>query len=283
LALPSGSGRGQRRGESLLRYGVIADVHANVQALDAAVSALRRIGVDAFACAGDLVGYGPQPNECVEAVRALDAVTVAGNHDLIALGALSEDRCERLARESLRWTRAALDATTRDYLARLPRRAELPGGVVLAHGSLEDPQEYVLSVHDAAGQLARLAEADPEAQLLVVGHTHRPLACDEYAAAPRLGRRARIALDGGRRWLLNPGAVGQSREARLRARFMLLDLDRREVTFHAVRYDVRRTRALLREAGLPARSVHLAPWRPKAFLRPAIRAGRRWQAGVRGG
>jgi predicted phosphodiesterase len=282
LALQSVSVRGQGRGESLLRYGVIADIHANAPALDAAVSALRHIGVDAFACAGDLVGYGPQPNECVEAVRALGAVTVAGNHDLIAIGALSEDRCERLARESLRWTREALDETTRDYLAGLPPRAELPGGVVLAHGSLEDPQQYVLSVHDAAGQLARLAESDPEAQLLVVGHTHRPLVCDEFAAARRLGRRPRIGLDSGRRWLLNPGAVGQSREARNRARFMLLDLDRREVTFYAVRYDVRRTRALLREAGLPARSVHLAPWRPKALLRPAIRAGRRLQARVRG-
>jgi predicted phosphodiesterase len=259
---------------------VISDVHANAPALDAAVSALQQIGVDAFACAGDLVGYGPQPNECVEAVRGLGAVTVAGNHDLIALGELPEDRCERLARESLHWTRRVLDDTTRDYLARLPRRAELPGGVVLAHGSLEDPQQYVLSVRDVELQLGRLGELHPHAQLLVVGHTHRPLASDGYAAKRPPGGRARVRLDSGRRWLVNPGAVGQSREALRRARFMVLDLDRREVTFHAVRYDVRRTRALLREHDLPTGSIHLAPWRPKTVLRPAIRYGRRLQARV---
>ena len=93
-----------------MRYGVIADVHGNLPALEAVLDALQRIGVDAYACAGDLVGYGPEPNECVETVRKLGAATVAGNHDLIALGALSEDRCERLARESLPFRSAVLRA-----------------------------------------------------------------------------------------------------------------------------------------------------------------------------
>src|SRR5215208_6143592 len=115
-----------------MRYGVISDVHGNL----AALAELRGLSVDAYACAGDLVGYGPQPNECVDAVRRLGAASVAGNHDLIAVGALSEDRCERLARNSLRWTREALDADTRTFLAGLPRRLALPGGVVVAHGSL---------------------------------------------------------------------------------------------------------------------------------------------------
>jgi predicted phosphodiesterase len=263
-----------------VRYGVISDIHANAQALDAAVSALQENGVDAFACAGDLVGYGPQPNECVEVIRQLSAVTVAGNHDLIALGALSDDRCEPLARESLRWTRQELSATTRDYLARLPRWAELPGGVVVAHGSLDDPQKYVLSIGDAAAELARLAEAHPDADILVLGHTHRAFACDG-AVAPRIGCRADVSLQTAPRWLLNPGAVGQSREAGVWARFMVLDVERREATFHGVRYDVPRTRALLREHGLPPRSVHLPPWRPRALMRPAIRAARQLRARVR--
>ena len=159
-----------------MRYGVISDVHANLPALEAVLEALERLGVDAYACAGDLVGYGPQPNECVDVVSRLGAACVAGNHDLIALGELSEERCERVARESLQWTRAALDAATRDYLAGLPRRLELPGGVVVSHGSLDDPQEYVLRPDQAAGQLRRLAELHPEAGILVLGHTHRALA-----------------------------------------------------------------------------------------------------------
>ncbi len=260
---------------------MISDVHANLPALEVVLSELRDMGVDAYACAGDLVGYGPQPNECVEVIRQLGAACVAGNHDLIALGQLSEDRCERLARKSLRWTREALDDRARDYLSQLPLQLELPGGVVVTHGSLDDPQEYVLDVDRAATQLGRLAESYPAARILVVGHTHRAFACDGVTARPRVGPRQRVALDAAGRWLLNPGAVGQSRERLMRARFMVLDLEQRRATFHAVRYDVRRSRALLRREGLPARSVHLAPWRLKVLLRPAIRALRSVRARVR--
>ncbi len=256
-----------------LRYGVISDVHGNLAALDAGLAALDAIGVDAYACAGDLVGYGPQPNECVEAVRELGAVVVAGNHDLIALGALSDDRCLRLARESLRWTRDVLADSARDYLSRLPRHAELAGGVVLAHGSLDDPQEYVLRVEQAARELRRLAERYPAADVLVVGHTHRAFASDGVTSRERFSSRESLRIGPGRRWLLNPGAVGQSRELRARARFLVLDLERREATFHAVRYDVRATRALLRRERLSPRSVHVAPWR--ALARPVVRAARR--------
>ena len=259
-----------------MRYGVISDVHGNLAALDAAVGALRGIGVDGFACTGDLVGYGPQPNECVAAIRELGAVTVAGNHDLIALGALADDRCERLARTSLRWTREMLDDDARDYLARLPRRAVLAGGAVLAHGSLDDPQRYLLTREDASAELGRLAEHHPDARVLIVGHTHVPMACDGAGPPARPGDGERVVL-GERRWLLNPGAVGQSRERLVRARLLVLDLDRSEAVFHAVRYDTRRTRAALRSHGLPARSIHLAPWRPKRILRPAVRALRHAQ------
>jgi predicted phosphodiesterase len=259
-----------------VRYGVISDIHANLPALDAVLETLGRADVDAYVCAGDLVGYGPQPNECVQLVRRLGAACVAGNHDLIATGALSEDRCERLARESLRWTRAALDDASRHYLAALPRRLELPGGLVIAHGSLEDPQEYVLNADQARAQLERLAQLHPDAGVLVLGHTHRTLALGEGGAVPA----HRVTL-GASRWVLNPGAVGQSREPRIWARCLVLDLGRREATFYAVRYDVRRTRALLRLHGRPAGSVHLPPWRIKAVLRPAVRAVRTAEARLR--
>jgi predicted phosphodiesterase len=263
-----------------VRYGVISDVHGNLAALDVVLSALERIRVDAYVCAGDLVGYGPQPNECVETIRRLGAPSVAGNHDLIALGTLADDRCTRIARDSLRWTRAALSDASRTYLAQLPRRLELPGGVVVTHGSLDDPQEYVLNSDQAARQLARLGQLHPDASILIVGHTHRAFASNGRVVRLGLGARRSVAVGATGRWLFNPGAVGQSREALVRARFMVLDLDRREATFHAVRYDVRRTRALLRHERLPAASVHLPPWRVKTLLRPAIRAMRRRHAGL---
>jgi predicted phosphodiesterase len=264
-----------------MRYGVIADVHANLPALEAVLAALGELGVDAYACAGDLVGYGPQPNECVDAIRRLGATCVAGNHDLIALGALSDDRCERLARRSLQWTRTVLDETSREFLSGLPGRAELDGGVVLAHGSLDDPQDYILRVDQAAAELAQLAQTHASAQVLVLGHTHRPFASDGLRPSPRFSSRSSVALGDHSRWLLNPGSVGQSREPRIRARFLVLDVERREASFYAVRYDVRRTRALLRRKRLPPGSIHLAPWRAKSVLRPAIRVARRAEARVR--
>ena len=113
-----------------MRYGVLSDVHANLPALRAALSLLRAEGVERWLCAGDLVGYGPQPNECVAELAALHPVCVAGNHELIALGELSGQRCSRRAQQSLDWTRDELTEDTRRYLGALPRTATLPGVVM---------------------------------------------------------------------------------------------------------------------------------------------------------
>src|SRR3954447_24462817 len=97
--------RGRRApGTGLMRFAVISDVHANLHALDAALAFLATQDVDGYLCAGDLVGYGPFPNECVRRVAALGGPCVAGNHDLIAIGRLSDERCIPLAQASLRWT-----------------------------------------------------------------------------------------------------------------------------------------------------------------------------------
>src|SRR2546427_11361968 len=133
-----------------MRYGVLADIHGNLYALRAGLEELRRRGVDRWLVAGDLVGYGPNPNECVELVAGLDAICVAGNHDLIALGRLSDERCIPLAQTSLRWTRGVLGNDARAFLAGLPERASVPGGVTLAHGSLDNPQDYTVTPRQAS-------------------------------------------------------------------------------------------------------------------------------------
>jgi predicted phosphodiesterase len=255
-----------------VRYGVLSDVHGNLPALEAALAGLASLGVDGYLVAGDLVGYGPFPNECVAAVAALAPVCVAGNHDLIALGRLSSDRCIPLARRSLEWTRSVLGAEARAYLAGLPLRADAAGGrVVVAHGSLEDPSEYTTRPEQAAAQLERLGAGSPTAQILLLGHTHRPWACDDAGAVLRIRSNESLVLREARRVVLNPGAVGQSRERLVRARFLVLDLERMTATYHAVRYDTARCRRALRSHGLHARSYHL---RRSAFraLRPIVRS-----------
>jgi predicted phosphodiesterase len=258
-----------------VRYAIIADVHGNLPALRATIEAADRAGADAYLCAGDLVGYGPHPNECVELLASLNAVCVAGNHDLMALGRLSDERCVRLARRSLAWTREVLSEPARRYLANLPIRRAVDDRIVLSHGSWDDPQEYVLRRQQAEVQLGRLASAGAGATVLVLGHTHTPSIHGEQrgAVAARPGHPVDLARR--ERHLLNPGAVGQSRGRVLDARLMLLDLEPGRVIPMAVRYDAGSVRRDLRRHNLPAESVHLRrpAWRRLAgAARTRVRA-----------
>jgi predicted phosphodiesterase len=237
-----------------MRYGILADIHGNLHALQAVLSALERARVDAYLCAGDLVGYGPYPNECVEVIAGIGAVCVAGNHDLIALGRLDDARCIRLARESLSWTRGVLRDDTKRFLEALPERAQTADGVVLAHGSLDDPREYVRKPEQARGQLDRLEGEHPGAHALVLGHTHQPMWFTRTVGEARDPKAISLREEP---VLLNPGSVGQSRERRAVARFLVLDTERGEAAFHAVAYEADRCREALRREGLTPQSCHL--------------------------
>ena len=262
-----------------MRVGVVSDVHANLHALEAVLERLAGERIDAWLCPGDLVGYGPFPNECVARVRALGPVCVAGNHDLIATGALSSDRCVRLARESLAWTATQLDDASRSYLTSLPRVAEAEGGIVVAHGSLDDAQRYVLTADDAEEQLGEVARRFAAASLLVLGHTHDPWAFGSGRGELLRAASGTVSLEPGERHLLNPGSVGQSRDRHALARYLVLDLDARTATFEAIPYDTGANRAALRSRGLPASSSHQKP----TVLRAARRIAGRARTAVRRG
>jgi predicted phosphodiesterase len=240
-----------------MRWGVISDVHANLHALEAVLAALEREGVDRIVCAGDLVGYGPRPNECVARVASLEPapVVAAGNHDLMAVGRLPTLDLGPLPRQTLEWTWEVLDRDARRYLEGLPETAVTGDGVVAAHGSLDDPAKYVRSETAAGEELNRLADVHPDARVLVLGHTHMPLAVAHDGALPA---DREVALPDGR-CLLNAGSVGQSRERRPLARTLVLDLERGAARFLAVEYDVRATKRELRDAGLPENACHLPP------------------------
>jgi predicted phosphodiesterase len=262
-----------------MRYGVISDVHANVYALRTALDRLTRTGVDAWLCAGDIVGYGPQPNECVEMIAERAMSCVAGNHELLALGRLDPQRAGRLARETTPWTRSALRADTLAYLAGLPVTLRLPG-LVLAHGCPRDAVTYVREPGQARRELDGLRRSDPSARVLVLGHTHRAWlfagATGTVPAAPG----EPVALPPAAPLLLNPGSVGQSREPERvpRARFALLDTDRHEAQFFAEPYDVTSAAGALRRHGLPRSCLHVPPGRWRAVPRRTaslVRAARR--------
>lgn len=251
----------------MTRLAVIGDVHGNLHALRAVLREIRDAGVRTIVCAGDLVGYGPHPNECVELVAESAAACVAGNHDLMAVGMLPLEG-GRLVRQTQEWTRAELRPEARAYLAALPVSL-VAGDIVVAHGSLDDPTKYVAGDQDGWAEIHEAARRHPAARLLVLGHTHHRRVLPERGRAAVLNRDARIRLESDRRYLLNPGSVGQSRDwmPPLRARFMLTDLDAGHVDCRSVDYDVAACRAELRKRGLPMFSMHLPPGR---FGRAAV-------------
>jgi predicted phosphodiesterase len=256
-----------------LRYGVIADIHGNLPALQTALAALRKEGVDSFVCLGDLVGYGPHPNQVVETVGEREIPCVLGNHDEVVATGRGLDRVNELARTTLMWTLEAISPSTRDFLASLPITREMDGGVLLSHGSLDDPWTYVRRTSDVETQLDRLGDYG-SATTLLFGHTHRQfvLSAGHGASATSEGILARSS----REVVLapvaavNPGAVGQSREWRRLARFALLDLAARHTRLFATPYPHAETVADLRRAGLPEEACHIRP--PfKKVLRQAAR------------
>jgi predicted phosphodiesterase len=242
-----------------MRYAVLSDIHANLPALRTAIARLRRAGVDRWLCAGDVIGYGPQPNECVEAIAELDALCVDGNHESLLFGDLPDESSGRLAREAILWTRSVVRDDCRTYLEQLPEVVTLPG-LVMTHAALDDRQRYVRADAQAAEQLHRLEADHPTARFLILGHTHRQWVYEQVGGTRAVGG-APVSLAGSGRFLLNPGSVGQSRERELRprARFMLVDVARAEASLFQESYDLTAVRRALRQHGLPYDCIHSRP------------------------
>jgi predicted phosphodiesterase len=231
-----------------MRVAVISDVHGNLAALDAVLEEIRRAELDAVWCLGDTVGYGPRPNECTALVRERCAIVLGGNHDFVVAGTMEIDSFSAAARDAAEWTQTVLDDASLQFLRGLDPVARVEG-CALYHGSARDPVwEYVLS--DEAAWWTFQATTEP---LVLVGHSHVPLTISFDGDSLHGG----VADDGEevdlseKRWLLNPGSVGQPRQGDPRAAFLLLDLDARRATFRRVEYDVERTQTEMREEGLP--------------------------------
>jgi diadenosine tetraphosphatase ApaH/serine/threonine PP2A family protein phosphatase len=230
-----------------MRVAVISDVHANRHALDAVLAVIDGDGVDAIWCLGDVVGYGPQPNECCDIVRERADLCLIGNHDLVALGELAVTDFNDEAAAAALWTSEQLTEESTAFLRRL-RPSATVDGAELFHASARDPVwEYILT-EEAARATFELTTAP----VVLVGHSHVALAL--AYALDRIG--GGVASDGaelelGGRHLLNPGSVGQPRDGDPRAAWLLLDLERRFAAFRRVPYPIEKTQAEMHAAGLP--------------------------------
>jgi diadenosine tetraphosphatase ApaH/serine/threonine PP2A family protein phosphatase len=233
-----------------VRVAVLSDIHGNRHAFEAVLDDARRAGAEEVWCLGDVVGYGGDPNACVELTRAHAAICLAGNHDLAVTGGLGLEEFSHGAATSARWTREVITSANQAYLAALrPSGVEGPFG--LYHASPRDPiWEYVLSESLAA----RCFDAAPQ-RVCFVGHSHVALAFtrDEDGGETRgsireMGATADLRE---RRWLLNPGSVGQPRDGDPRAAWVLLDTDGGHAEWRRTAYDIAGAQDAIRAAGLP--------------------------------
>jgi predicted phosphodiesterase len=230
-----------------VRIAVVSDVHSNLAALEAVLASIDASPPDEIWCLGDVVGYGPRPNECCEIVRARAEICLGGNHDLAVRGTIDLSEFSGDAAVAARWTRDVLDDPSRTFLDGLDPQGER-SGIAMYHGSARDPVwEYVLSDEAAAATLAL-----SPLPLVLVGHSHVALEIawiDDTLTGGLAPDGTEMPLEG--RVLLNPGSVGQPRDGDPRAAYLVLDLERRTGTFHRVDYDVARTQTEMHAAGLP--------------------------------
>jgi predicted phosphodiesterase len=256
-----------------MRVLILSDIHANLVALESVLGAAAG-DFDVVWSLGDIVGYGPRPNECIELMRDRAAVSVMGNHDWAVLGrpGVDVDDFNPHARQAVLWTRAELRASNRQYLDGLPDTPIHPPSAqdfLVTHASPREPVwEYILSPNTAMENFAVFD--DP---ICLVGHTHKPVIyrwqlqsanSDDSSTpppatvdqlTPQAGMTVGLTTSPVERLILNPGSVGQPRDNDARAAYAILDLEARTWRYERVAYPVELTQGQMHEAGLPRRLI----------------------------
>jgi predicted phosphodiesterase len=232
-----------------MRYGIISDIHSNLEALQVVLQRLK--DVDAFICLGDIIGYGPNPNECIEAVVALPGLKcVVGNHDLGCVGKYDINWFNWYAREAILWTQERLTPASRSYLLSLPLM-EMENALTLVHGSLPQPMDYVTSEAEAREVFAEMITP-----VCMIGHTHVAEYYTHAHGAAHIERRSwanggELKLSRGVSLIANCGSVGQPRDGNPMASFGVYDTTRRELKVKRVSYDIAQTQEKIIKAALP--------------------------------
>jgi len=236
-----------------MRYLVLTDIHANLEALDTCLADAGRHGYDQTLVLGDLVGYGPNPNEVIERIKSLNPVAmIRGNHDKVACGIEQPEGFNAVARRAALWTFEVLTPENRTWLAALPKGPVIVDDLIqICHGSPVDEDAYLFDELDAVRALKMSQRA-----LCLFGHTHYPVSfalVDERVEtiAGAMSAEGPILLKENAKYLLNPGAVGQPRDGDARAAYAIADSSARRVDLFRLSYPIEETQAKVTKAGLP--------------------------------
>lgn len=236
-----------------MRYLVLTDIHANLEALEACLSDAAARGYDRTLVLGDLIGYGADPNAVVERVRALQPTAIVrGNHDKVALGLDQAEGFNAVAKSAARWMLEVMTPENREWVAALPQGPHAVDDLIeICHGSPFDEDAYIFDESDA-----RMALETSTRPLCLFGHTHYPVTFELSngtftSKGPAADAEATLDLREGVKYLLNPGSVGQPRDGDPRAAYAIVDTEARRVELFRLMYPLEAAQAKVINAGLP--------------------------------
>jgi diadenosine tetraphosphatase ApaH/serine/threonine PP2A family protein phosphatase len=229
-----------------VRYGILGDIHSNLEALDGVLADVQTAGADRVLCVGDVVGYGANPRECIELMREQAAAVVAGNHDWASADRMGLEYFNSDARDSIEWTREQLRAEDAQYLGGLPL-TDVHDEITLVHSTPFSPEyfDYVQTLYDVEVAFDHL-----RTRVCFVGHSHVPVMFVDRDPVDCF-LEPELDLPRGRRLIVNVGSVGQPRDQDPRACYALYDTEEKHVQIRRVEYDRYAASARMVAAGLP--------------------------------
>jgi len=231
-----------------MRYGIISDVHSNLEAFRAVLDALSKARIDEYLFIGDLVGYGADPHECIKEMKALGPKElIAGNHDRGMLGLLDIRYFNEYAAEALIWTKGVLGKEDLDYFGSF-RLIYESDRFTLVHGSLEKPEDfnYIMDEDEAYRTMKLMKTA-----ICFVGHSHAAGIFHSAGGRAAFAVRPNIKIEPGNKYIVNVGSIGQPRDGDSRAAYAIYDDKAAVIEIKRAAYDINAAQQKIRDAGLP--------------------------------
>jgi diadenosine tetraphosphatase ApaH/serine/threonine PP2A family protein phosphatase len=230
-----------------MKYAILSDIHSNLDALQVVLQHAEEQGCTHHVCLGDIVGYGPNPVECLELVRSLNCPVVMGNHDEYCAGDMDMTGFNPMAAEAIKWTRQQLSEEQRTWLRNLKyfRGVE---SFTIVHATLDLPEKWAYVFDRLAAQASFNYQHTP---VCFNGHTHVPVAFVRSPSGIHGGMYTKLKVEVGRKYFINVGSIGQPRDRNPKASYVIYDTDSNVIEIHRLDYDIGAVQAKIRDAGLP--------------------------------
>lgn len=230
-----------------MKYAILGDIHSNLEALRAVFDHAKQQNCTHYVSLGDVVGYGPNPKECLDIIRALDCPVIMGNHDEYCASVLELTGFNPMAAEAIKWTRDQLTEEDREWLRGL-KYSRIVESFTIVHATLDLPEKWAYVFDKLAAAASMNYQRTP---VCFNGHTHVPVAFIRTPTGVQGGMYTKIKIEIGRKYFINAGSIGQPRDRNPAAAYATYDLPNNQIELHRVEYDYRITQEKIRAAGLP--------------------------------